>query len=69
MNSLNVGCIERIRVQAIQRAQNRNQAHEEEQVLLSQEFEGILHNPLFPIAGNRRLLGLLAHRQPPNGNN
>ena len=67
MNSLEPGLVERLRVEAIQRAKARNREREDDDIVLSQEFQGILTNPLFPLGGNRRLLSMLANR--PNRNN
>ena len=55
MNTLDPGLISRLRTAAINRAKNQgNQGPEE--IELSQEFQGIMNNPLFPLVGNRRLL-------------
>ena len=61
MNTLDEGLIQRLRTAAINRAKNQgNQGPEE--IELAPEFQGILNNPLFPLAGNRRMLNGLARR-------
>ena len=55
MNTLDEGLISRLRMTAINRA--KNQANDgPEEIELSLEFQGIMNNLLFPLAGNRRLL-------------
>ena len=54
MNTLDVGLIDRMRVEAINRAKARNQpANANEMIELSQEFRNIITNPIFPL-GIRR---------------
>jgi len=50
MNSLDVGLIDRMRIEAINRAKTRNQpANANEMIELSQEFRNIINNPIFPL--------------------
>ena len=60
--------MERLRVEAIQRAKARNRDREEDDIVLSEQFQGILTNTLFPLGGNRRLLSMLANRPNRNAN-
>ena len=55
MNTLDDGLIFCLRTEAINRAKNRGNDGPEE-IELSQVFQGIINNPLFSLAGNRRLL-------------
>lgn len=50
MNTLDTGLIDRMRVEAINRAKARNQpANANEMIELSQEFRNIITNPIFPL--------------------
>lgn len=50
MNTLDGGLIDRMRIEAINRAKTRNQpANANEMMELSQEFRNIITNPLFPL--------------------
>ena len=49
MNSLDAGSIDRMRVDAINRAKNRNRNQEDEILELKEEFRNIISNPIFPL--------------------
>ena len=48
MNSLDPGVIERLRIQAIQAAQNQNGVNQDPRIEVAPEFAGILNDNLFP---------------------
>lgn len=50
MNTLDNGLIDRMRVEAINRAKARNQpANANENIELANEFRNIINNPIFPL--------------------
>ena len=53
MNSLDAGSIDRMRVDAINRAKNRNRNQEDEILELKEEFRNIISNPIFPLGMSR----------------
>ena len=59
-NTLNENSIERLRLQALQDATNRNNQNQEPAMIrLAPQFANIFNNRLVPLGGNRRLLGAL----------
>lgn len=69
LNTLDPGCVDALRVEAINRSKLRNRAEDRgnQAIQLTQEFANILHNPIYPLVGNRRLLNSLSTTtQDPN---